>query len=59
METLTKNNNLKTYSYLVISFLLIIVSLLVFNWHVGNIKERENLKRDGVKISALVVTRTE
>ena len=42
-----------------ISFLLIIVSLLVFNWHVGNIKERENLKRDGVKISALVVTRTE
>lgn len=54
-----KNPKIKTTVFFVLSAFLLISSLLVLRWHVNSQNYRSDLKRNGVRITALVVTRSE
>lgn len=45
--------------FFVVSGILIVSSLLVLRWHVNAQSYRSDLRRNGVKITALVVTRSQ
>lgn len=59
MSKIDSQSKTKPYIFIAISVVLLIASLLVLRWHVNAQNYRADLKRNGVKITALVVSRSE
>ena len=55
----TEKKKGKTVVYFVLSFILIISSLLLLRWHVNEQSYRARIKQNGVKIRALVISRSQ
>ena len=54
-----KNSKSRAYFYIFAAVVLLITSLGILRWHVNEQSYRANLKKTGVKITALVATRSE